>query len=231
MKFLFNNILIYTNKEIAKKTSSLLETKNIKCEVFESEDDYKNMLEKIKLQQEFAVSIYEIKKNKNETIELIDRYPTVKFIFLYNTNLSVSDIYEILLKGAADVISTNSADINLIVAKVIALFRVEFKKTKNQNIISSDGNISLDTENLKLTINGKDWRLTKKQTAILAILLSNEGKIVERYKIASIVYSEKINNITPQLIDKHIQLIKEAIPPLALRIKSVWGVGYIYESK
>lgn len=231
MKFLFKNILIFTNKNIAERISSLLEIRSIKGFIFNTETDYKNMLEKINSQQEFAVSIYEIKKeSKNEIIRLIDRYPTVKFIFLHNANLSVSDIYEIIINGAVDVMSSTQ-DPHLIIAKVIALFRAEFKKTKKQKITSLDGSTILDTENFKITVDNKDYKLTKKQTAILAILISNEGKKVERYKIASIVYSEKLDRVTPQIIDKHIQMLKDAVPPLASKIKSIWGTGYIYEGK
>lgn len=144
--------------------------------------------------------------------------------------LSVNDIYEIIINGASDVINSTTEP-NLIIAKVIALFRLEFKKSKNELIKSKDGKIVIDTVNLRVTVDGKEFKLTKKQIAILSILVLNESKPVERYKIASVVYSEKIDRVTPQLIDKHIQLIRETVPPLSEKIKSIWGTGYIYESK
>ncbi|MCX7905759.1 MAG: winged helix-turn-helix domain-containing protein [Elusimicrobiales bacterium] len=230
MNFLFKNILIFISIELRKKIIPYFETKNIRPTIFEIEDDYYNTLEKIKFLNEFAISIYEInKETKNEILKLMKLYPSIKFLFIHNGNVSINETYEIIINGAIDVIDTKNFVPDLILAKVIASFRTEFKKEKNNIITSSDGKTTLNLETLKIIINGKEFKITKKQAAILSILISNEGKTVERFKIASIIYSEKIDKITPQLIDKHIQLIKEHIPPLSSKIKNIWGIGYIYE--
>lgn len=231
MNFLFKNILIYVNDKLNKNLLQLFNMRSIKATPIQNYSDYINTLERLKIANEFAVCIHELtKENKNDILNLIDTYKNIRFLFLHSGNITTNDIYDIIINGAIDVISINS-DLNLIIAKIIATFRTEFKKEKNKTINSTDGSVILDTENLKIIINNKEYKITKKQSAILSILISNEGMVVERYKIAAVVYSEKIDKVTPQLIDKHLQLIKENIPPLSQKIKSVWGVGYIYENK
>jgi DNA-binding response OmpR family regulator len=158
-------------------------------------------------------------------------------MFFYKTGvLNNKEICDILSQGAMDCINIFT-DPGIIAAKITAYSkRMIMQDMKKINTISTyDNLLTIDINTLMVTVKEgakiEHYKLTRKQISILSILILNENQPVERNRIANLAYSEKIDRITPQIIDKHIQMIKENIPEISDNIKAVYGVGYVYTVK
>lgn len=236
MNSLFSKTLIFINNTKTKGALvSFLNQKKIDHIVFENINDYLLELESIKIKNEYALSIIEISNiiDIKNAKKLLQEYPDNNIVFLYNSSIiKQSDIYELLTNGAIDALNIET-DLKLICMKIMAYSSRILKNNVNKvkEIKDNNGKLLINLNELCVYINGNTkYILTKKQISILSLLVMNENHAVSRHKIAMLIYSSKIDSATPQMIDKHIQLIRQKIPEIKDSIKTVYGVGYMYES-
>jgi two-component system, OmpR family, alkaline phosphatase synthesis response regulator PhoP len=94
------------------------------------------------------------------------------------------------------------------------------------------GRAAVDFSRFEATVDGKVHSLTHKECALLRLLADRAGKVVSRDEILNHVWSED-EFPTSRTVDNFIMRLRRLVevnPENPQVIKSVRGVGYIYES-
>ncbi|MDA8404451.1 MAG: response regulator transcription factor [Desulfobacteraceae bacterium] len=94
----------------------------------------------------------------------------------------------------------------------------------------TDGDITFDPGNHKVTIHGRDIPLTSVEFSLFYELLKNAGDVVSRDDLAERVLGRKLS-LFDRSIDVHVSSLRKKLGykhPGMERIKSVRGVGYLY---
>ncbi|MGL4343878.1 MAG: response regulator transcription factor [Cellulosilyticaceae bacterium] len=88
--------------------------------------------------------------------------------------------------------------------------------------------LEIDVEALKVQVDGQAIELTHKEFQILAYLAKNEGRALSREMILIEVWGyDYIGD--DRVVDNHIKKIRKALGEYAYMIRTVFGVGYIFE--
>ncbi len=91
------------------------------------------------------------------------------------------------------------------------------------------GPISLDPASYRVTVSGKEVRLTHKEFEMLRYLMENRGIVVSRDKLLERVWGYGVAGET-RTVDAHVQTLRkklgEADPEAVSFVETVRGVGY-----
>ncbi len=128
--------------------------------------------------------------------------------------------------GADDYV-TKPFSIRELVARVNAVIR-RSKALKRKGIYIFEG-FELDTERIKVKVEGKDINLTHSEFKILSCLVENYGKPLSRDRIIEEVWGIG-KDVTDRTVDVHIKHIREKLGNYAKYIKTVRGFGYKFEA-
>jgi two-component system response regulator RegX3 len=123
--------------------------------------------------------------------------------------------------------------LSVLLAKVKAVLK-RHKSSKNDDMdmdtISFHNGI-IDVKMGKVTVNGENVKLKAMEFKLLCYLLKNKNRIVTKEEIFDKVWEDRITS--DGTLNVHIRHLREKIeenPNEPLYIKTIWGVGYIYES-
>lgn len=133
------------------------------------------------------------------------------------------------LSGADDYME-KPVDMDILVAKVNALMKRNYD-LKQKNILVHSGELSIDKEKRQVFLRGEEISLTVKEYELLELLVENPGKTLHKdYLFQKIWGMDSFSE--NQTLTVHIKMLRNKIeedPRKPKRIKTVWGVGYIYE--
>lgn len=104
---------------------------------------------------------------------------------------------------------------------------------KNDSKIYQTGELVVNDETKKVTVDGKEVKLTATEFNILRFLLENKGKVYSIPEIYENVWKEEGFG-AENIIAVHIRHIREKIeinPKEPKYLKVIWGVGYKIEDK
>ncbi|NIK76979.1 DNA-binding response OmpR family regulator [Paenibacillus castaneae] len=134
--------------------------------------------------------------------------------------------------GADDVFPAH-VEANEIAYKAEAWLRrlgtVPIKETQDSSILSS-GPITINQYTHKVFVEGDEVNFTRKEFAILWMLLSKQAQIVSRLELLRIVWNyEEYGD--DRMIDTHLNRIRRKLGEYShiFSIKTIWGVGYMLE--
>lgn len=88
--------------------------------------------------------------------------------------------------------------------------------------------IEIDKVGMKVKVDGKAIELTYKEFQILVYLAENEGRALSREVILNEVWGYDFIGDT-RVVDNHIKKLRKALEEYAYVIRTVFGVGYIFE--
>ena len=114
-----------------------------------------------------------------------------------------------------------------LISRVKALLRRSMKGL-NERIITI-GEISLDVERRRVTIEGERCELTYKEYELLKLLMNNAGIVTPREEILEKVWETDFEGES-RTIDMHIKTLRQKLGNSANRIKTVRNVGYLFEA-
>jgi two-component system alkaline phosphatase synthesis response regulator PhoP len=126
--------------------------------------------------------------------------------------------------GADDYI-TKPVKPKVLISKVKSLLR-RLNTKKDSDIVSVD-NISVNREKYLITKDGVDISLPRKEFELLALLISNPGKVFKREDNLSSVWGRDVV-VGGRTIDVHIRKLREKIGEEYF--KTIKGVGYKFIS-
>ena len=120
------------------------------------------------------------------------------------------------------------ARVNSQIRRYVSLGAMEKKDNKQ---IYRTGELILDDETKKVTVDGKEVKLTATEFNILKFLLKNKGKVYSIPQIYENVWKEESYG-AENIIAVHIRHIREKIeinPKEPRYLKVIWGIGYKIE--
>ena len=121
------------------------------------------------------------------------------------------------------------ARVNSQIRRYVSFGAMEKKDNKN---IYKTGELILDDETKKVTVDGKEVKLTATEFNILKFLLKNKGKVYSIPQIYENVWNEESYG-AENIIAVHIRHIREKIeinPKEPRYLKVIWGIGYKIEA-
>ncbi len=92
------------------------------------------------------------------------------------------------------------------------------------------GDVTMDTDSRRLTIQNKEINLTSKEFDMLLLLVMNPGKVYSREKLLEEIWGADYPG-DARTVDVHIRRLREKIEPNPSEPRYVhtkWGVGYYY---
>ena len=115
----------------------------------------------------------------------------------------------------------------ILVVRVKKLLGMQKGTQLEENIIKKDV-LEIDKEGFKARVEGGAIELTYKEFQILTYLVENEGRALSRESILSHVWGYDYVG-EDRVVDNHIKKIRKALGEYAYMIRTVFGVGYIFE--
>ena len=153
-----------------------------------------------------------------ERLRLDSRYKNTLIMFLTARAEDYSQIAALDV-GADDYI-TKPVKPRVFLSKIKSLLR---RKLEPNDSILKYGDLSIDPEEYKVILSGKEIILPKKEFELLFLLASKPKKIFKREKIMSTVWGYDVV-VGDRTIDVHIRKLREKIGEKYL--KTIKGVGY-----
>lgn len=131
-----------------------------------------------------------------------------------------------LILGADDYIE-KPYDIDILLAKIRGIFK---RRYAIDEIIDSD--LKLNKAEKTLYKNGVQIEITAKEFDLLLLLIENKGKTLKKEYIFNQIWgSDSFSE--QQTLTVHIKWLRQKIednPKNPVKIQTIWGVGYKYES-
>ena len=88
--------------------------------------------------------------------------------------------------------------------------------------------LEIDKEGFKVKLDGKSIELTYKEFQILTYLVENEGRALSRDTILMQVWGYDYVG-EERVVDNHIKKLRKAMRECAYMLRTIFGVGYIFE--
>ena len=89
-------------------------------------------------------------------------------------------------------------------------------------------NLTIDREAYKITFDGQDMVLPRKEFELLYLLASKPGKVFKREDILDKIWGNEVV-VGGRTIDVHIRKLREKLGDS--RFKTIKGVGYKFQNK
>jgi two-component system response regulator RegX3 len=97
---------------------------------------------------------------------------------------------------------------------------------------TSESRLHIDAATDRICLDGSAMLLTNMEYKLLKYLIDNKGRVIGKDEIFDMVWQEKFTG--DGTLNVHIRRLREKIekdPNEPFIIKTVWGVGYVYEEK
>ncbi len=194
-------------------------------------------LQKIK-ENEIHLIILDIMMPEKDGLETLEELRKDKSIPVILLSAKSEDYDKIggLNQGADDYITKPFNPLELIaransqIRRYVSFGAME-KKEDNKQIYKTGG-LVLDDETKKVSVDGKEVKLTATEFNILKFLLKNKGKVYSITQIYENVWNEESYG-AENIIAVHIRHIREKIeinPKEPRYLKVIWGIGYKIEN-
>ena len=162
-----------------------------------------------------------------EACEQIRQIPELKDVIITFLTARGEDYSQLAgFDAGADDYITKPIKPKILVSKVKALLRRHKEELTESNIVKI-GALTIDKDEYKILLNGKEMLLPKKEFELLSLLASKPGKVFKRTEILGNVWGNEVV-VGDRTIDVHIRKLREKIGDGFF--KTVKGVGYKFVS-
>ena len=230
---MYNVLAVDDDKEIVKAIEIYLGKENYKIfKAYDGNEALKQLEE-----NDIQLVILDIMMPNKDGLETLEEIRKSKKIPVIMLSAKSEDIDKIngLNCGADDYVTKPFNPVELI-ARVNALIRryTQFGaiQEKNGKQVIKSGELVIDDELKKVTVDGSQVKLTPTEYNILKFLTQNKGKVFSIEVIYTNVWEEESFTVE-NIIAVHIRHIREKIeinPKEPKYLKVIWGVGYKIEN-
>jgi len=152
-------------------------------------------------------------------------------ILFISARTSDDDVLTALNIGGDDYIK-KPYSLNILLAKVKAIL-----KRYTQNVSTSSTNLKLHNLELdynyhQILVNSKPIKLKEMEFRLLSYLIENKNRVLSKDELFENVWKDTF--ISDGTLNVHIRRLREKIednPNSPTYIKTVWGIGYVFEVK
>ena len=231
---MYNILVVDDDKEIVGAIEIYLKNEGYNILKAYNGEEALNVINK----NEVHLIILDIMMPKKDGLETLEELRKTKNIPVILLSAKSEDYDKIggLNQGADDYITKPFNPLELI-ARVNSVLRryVSFGSLKSEEgkKIYSTGGLVVDDDTKKVTVDGKEVKLTATEFNILKFLLANKGKVYSIPQIYENVWNEEGFG-AENIIAVHIRHIREKIeinPKEPRYLKVIWGVGYKIEDE
>ena len=144
--------------------------------------------------------------------------------------LTVKNTDEYILKGfedGADEYITKPFSLPVLKARIDNLFRR--KNLKNREIICNS--LSLDLSSMTAKLNNENLELSRQEFAVLSILLENRNINVVRERIIDSVWGYDLYEVNDNTLTVTVKRLRQKLKAYGKYIKTIRGIGYMWEEK
>ena len=227
---MYNILVVDDDKEIVKAIEIYLGKENYN--IFKAYDGEQTL--KVIDKNEIHLAILDVmmpNKDGLETLEEIRKNRNIPVIILSAKSEDIDKINGLNI-GADDYVTKPFNPIELI-ARVNALIRryTRLGAIEEKQGVIKNGELSIDDELKKVTVDGQEIKLTPTEYNILKFLTENKGKVFSIEEIYKNVWDGEYY-AAENIIAVHIRHIREKIeinPKEPKYLKVIWGVGYKME--
>ena len=227
---MYNILVVDDDKEIVKAIEIYLGKENYN--IFKAYDGEQAL--KVIDKNEIHLAILDVmmpNKDGLETLEEIRKNRNIPVIILSAKSEDIDKIKGLKI-GADDYVTKPFNPIELI-ARVNALIRryTRLGAIEEKQGVIKNGELSIDDELKKVTVDGQEIKLTPTEYNILKFLTENKGKVFSIEEIYKNVWDGEYY-AAENIIAVHIRHIREKIeinPKEPKYLKVIWGVGYKME--
>lgn len=233
---MYNILVVDDDREIVKAIEIYL-----KREGYNVEKAYDGIeaINKLK-EKEIHLIILDIMMPNQDGLETLQKIRETKAIPVILLSAKSEDYDKIsgLDLGADDYITKPFNPLELVarvnsnVRRYVSLGSLKGMDAKTGDKIYRSGELVLDDETKKVTVDGKEIKLTATEYNILKFLLKNKGKVYSISEIYENVWNED-SIAAENIIAVHIRHIREKIeinPKEPKYLKVIWGIGYKIEN-
>lgn len=160
-----------------------------------------------------------------EVIGTIKEYSHAPVIFLTALDESFDEIKGLDL--GADDYMTKPFNYKVLMARIKSCIRKNKKETTE---LLTYQEMSIDTKNRMVRMNGQYIELAHKEYDLLLYLYTNRDINVDRFQILNQVWGYDYDG-DPRTVDTHVKNIRAKLKTIGHSIKTVRGVGYRFETK
>ena len=224
---MYNILVVDDDKEIVKAIEIYLAKENYK--IYKAYDG-EQALQQINNHEIHLVILDIMMPNKDglETLEEIRKDKNIPVIILSAKSEDIDKINGLNI-GADDYVTKPFNPVELI-ARVNALIRryTRLGAIEEKQGIIKNGELIIDDELKKVTVDGRTIKLTPTEYNILKFLTQNKGKVFSIEQIYRNVWDGECY-AAENVIAVHIRHIREKIeinPKEPKYLKVVWGIGY-----
>ena len=132
--------------------------------------------------------------------------------------------YVAAFEAGADDYTTKPIKPKVLVSKVKGLLR-RFKDVESTDTLLEFPNLRIDMEKYKVTLNGEELSIPRKEFELFFLLASKPGKVFKREKIMDKIWGSDVV-VGDRTIDVHIRKLREKLGDHWF--KTIKGVGYTF---
>ena len=185
-------------------------------------------------EQQFDIILLDVmlpKLTGFEVCQQIREFSSVPIIML---TAKGDDMDKILgLEYGADDYITKPFNILEVKARIKAIIRRTAKnaKTEKKDTTIVSGDMTIERDNRRVVIAGKEINLTAKEFDVLELLATNPNQVYSREKLLTLVWGADYPGDV-RTVDVHIRRLREKIEANSSEPKYVhtkWGVGYFFK--
>ncbi|MCX7770290.1 MAG: response regulator transcription factor [Proteobacteria bacterium] len=221
--------ILEDEEDIATLIKHNLEREGFFAEYFLTPEEFVNKFKK----ENFELLILDLMlpgMNGLEILRLIKNTPeksNIPVIILTARDMEGDKVLGLEL-GADDYI-TKPFSVRELVARVKAVLRRTKPSSNSSKTINLKG-ITLDLDSFSLYIDNSKVDVTKTEFYILKALIENRGKVFTREELLDKLWgNEKF--VVDRTIDVHIKRLRDKLGPYGKYLKTVRGIGYVFDTE
>ncbi|MBT2583894.1 response regulator transcription factor [Planococcus sp. ISL-109] len=113
-----------------------------------------------------------------------------------------------------------------LLARIEAILRRTKGGFAKPDPVLTNGRIMLNETMRRVTIDGIQVTLTRKEFDLLALFLTHPGQVFSREQLMERLWGEQALNVTTRTVDTHIKTLRIKLGDGGSAIETVWGLGY-----